>query len=51
MIIDTLKLPPSYPHDLAHRLHVPVRLSRVPNGERDNIGNSSRPHLVLDRQS
>jgi hypothetical protein len=31
-IIDNFKLPRSYPHDLAHRHHVPVRLSRIPNG-------------------
>jgi hypothetical protein len=38
--IQNLKLPRSYPHDIAFRHHVPVRLSRISDSDIDNIGDS-----------
>jgi hypothetical protein len=47
-IIDVLKLPRTYPHDIAHRHHVPVRLNRMPNGTIDNIGELPLSHILAD---
>ena len=43
MIINILRLPRSYPHEIAHRHHVPVRLSYIPGAEMDNIGACRQP--------